>query len=271
MNYVNFHWGDWVRSTQDLTPLEKGVYIDLLQRYYQKERPITDEECKRIARAYANAEQEAMHYVLQTFFKKDAEGYRHARCDEEIAKANAVSEKRANAAKKSWASRQGSKSRAQHANAMRPQSNSTAKAEQVHSICKATPILHNSNTPIDKNPLTPLQGEGESAATAEADEKPKRKRAAAVARPEDVSEEVWEDFKTLRKAKRAPITETVIRKFRSEAEKAGISLEEAVQYSIFRGWQGFQADWYLKNRTKERATSTNRPLQREDMVYTDDF
>lgn len=252
MNYVNFHWGDWVRSTQDLTPLEKGVYIDLLQRYYQKERPLTDEECNRIARAYANAEQEAMQYVLQTFFKKDAAGYRHTRCDEEIAKANAVSEKRANAAKKSWASRQGSKNPAPDANAMRTQSKSTANAEQVQSICNATPILQYPNTPIDKNPLTPLQGEGEAVtATAEGDEKPKRKRVAAVPRPEDVSEEVWEDFKTLRKAKRAPITATAISGLRKEAEKAGLTLEGALRVCIKNGWQGFEASWVAKDDRSE--------------------
>lgn len=110
-----------------------------------------------------------------------------------------------------------------------------------------------------------------SSSSSESPEKPKRKRRTVVAKPQELTDQTWQDWKAQRNAKHAPITETVIRKFRSEAEKAGISLEEAVQYSIFRGWQGFQADWYLKNLAKERSTSTNRPLQREDMVYTDDF
>ena len=170
MNYVQFHWGDWVRSTQDLTALEKGVYIDLLQRYYQKERPLTDEECKRIARAYANAEQEAMQYVLQTFFTKDAEGYRNSRCDEEIAKANGVSRKRADAARKSWAKRNGVNPQG----SKQEQSKCTANAEQEQSKCKATPILHNSNTPISNNPLTPLQGENAAAVVEPSSEEKKK-------------------------------------------------------------------------------------------------
>ena len=102
-------------------------------------------------------------------------------------------------------------------------------------------------------------------------EKPKRKRRTTPAKPQELTDQTWKDWNAQRNAKHAPISETVVKKFRAEAEKAGISLEEAVQYSIFRGWQGFQADWYLKNLAKEKAISTNRPLQREDMVYTDDF
>lgn len=102
-------------------------------------------------------------------------------------------------------------------------------------------------------------------------EKPKRKRRTPPAKPQELTDQTWKDWNAQRNAKHAPISETVVKKFRAEAEKAGISLEEAVQYSIFRGWQGFQADWYLKNLAKEKAISTNRPLQREDMAYTDDF
>lgn len=160
MIFTQFHWGDWVRSTQDLTPLERGVYIDLLQRYYQKERPITDAECKRIARAYANAEQEAMQYVLQTFFTHEEDQWRHERCDAEIAKANAVSAKRADAAKRSWESRNTQKKRVNpefrakdEANAMQTQYERNANAEQVQSNCNASALLTNNQEPITNNQI----------------------------------------------------------------------------------------------------------------------
>lgn len=158
MIFTQFHWGDWVRSTQDLTPLERGVYIDLLQRYYQKERPIMDAECKRIARAYANAEQEAMQYVLQTFFTHEEDQWRHERCDAEIAKANAVSAKRADAAKRSWESRNTQKKRVNpefrakdEANAMQTQYERNANAEQVQSNCNASALLTINHKPITIN------------------------------------------------------------------------------------------------------------------------
>ena len=149
MNYVQFHWGDWVRSTQDLTPLERGIYIDLLQRYYLKERPLTDDECSRIARAYRDEEQKAMQYVLQTFFKREANAWRHDRCDEEIAKFNDISAKRSAAGRKSRASKDGvttNKSDGKVTSEDQLQSKCSANDEQLLNKCTSThyplPITH---------------------------------------------------------------------------------------------------------------------------------
>lgn len=67
-----------------------------------------------------------------------------------------------------------------------------------------------------------------------------------VEKPEDVSEQVWEDFLTLRKAKKAPVTATAINRIRNEATKASWTLEEALSECLMRGWQGFSADWVNK-------------------------
>lgn len=77
-------------------------------------------------------------------------------------------------------------------------------------------------------------------------EKPKKARNTPVKKPDDVKEQVWEDFNQIRKAKHAPLTETALNGIRREAEKAGISLEAALQTCCERGWQGFKADWYRK-------------------------
>lgn len=63
----------------------------------------------------------------------------------------------------------------------------------------------------------------------------------------DVTEQTKADFKKLRLAKKAPITERAMSAIRSEAEKAGISLETALIECCARGWTGFKADWYLKS------------------------
>lgn len=62
-------------------------------------------------------------------------------------------------------------------------------------------------------------------------------------RPEDVCESVWADYMKLRKAKRAPVTETVISGVRKEAAKAEMSLEDALKLCCAKGWQGFDASW----------------------------
>ncbi len=102
MNYVQFHVGDWDSSTRLLSPLEKGVYIDLLMLYYAVERPLMRSECERIARAYTDVEKQALEYVLDRFFMVDDDSYRHKRCDLEIEKIRAKSEKAASSAKARW-------------------------------------------------------------------------------------------------------------------------------------------------------------------------
>lgn len=72
------------------------------------------------------------------------------------------------------------------------------------------------------------------------------KRRGALTCPDDVTESVWADFLTLRKTKKAPVTETALVKIRNEAVRAGVSLEDALRECCSRGWQGFKADWMDK-------------------------
>lgn len=65
-----------------------------------------------------------------------------------------------------------------------------------------------------------------------------------IIRPENVSDQVWEDFILHRKNKKAPVTQTVINSLKEEADKAGITVEAALKECCVRGWQGFKADWY---------------------------
>jgi hypothetical protein len=68
-------------------------------------------------------------------------------------------------------------------------------------------------------------------------------RARAIPRPDDVFEQTWSDWLQLRKAKKAPVTETVLKSARSEAEKAGLPLDRFLAIWCARGSQGLQADW----------------------------
>lgn len=58
-----------------------------------------------------------------------------------------------------------------------------------------------------------------------------------------VASEVVADFRALRKAKKAPITETAVAGIQREAEKAGLTLEQALRACCERGWTGFKAEW----------------------------
>ena len=73
-----------------------------------------------------------------------------------------------------------------------------------------------------------------------------QKRTTSVATPSGVSDSVWQEFKTLRKAKKAPITQRAIDKISEEANLAGWTLEKALEECIVRGWQAFKAEWVAK-------------------------
>ena len=68
--------------------------------------------------------------------------------------------------------------------------------------------------------------------------------------PDGVSDLVWQDFVQLRKAKKAEITETAIKGIQKEADKAGYSLQEALETCCSRGWVGFKADWVKEDAKK---------------------
>lgn len=87
------------------------------------------------------------------------------------------------------------------------------------------------------------------------EEKPKRKRSSNVQKPESVSGQVWNDFCALRNKRRAPITETALKGIQREAEKAGITLEEALSTCCERGWQGFKAEWYRREKLEQKNAS----------------
>jgi len=85
--------------------------------------------------------------------------------------------------------------------------------------------------------------------------KPKRENATVVACPPDVGLQEWEDWLSLRKAKKAPVTETVLKSARKEAEKAGITLNAFLTIWCARGSQGLEASW-LKSDEKQNQTET---------------
>lgn len=95
--------------------------------------------------------------------------------------------------------------------------------------------------------LAPLDGgfslpEARSQSVSISKEKETHKARAPV-RPGEVSDGVWRDFLAVRKAKRAPLTETALTAIQREADSAGWALEDALAECVTRGWQSFKAAW----------------------------
>ena len=68
-------------------------------------------------------------------------------------------------------------------------------------------------------------------------------RAHPPQKPDDVDLRVWADWLELRKAKRAPVTQTVLDDAQREAAKAGMTLEAFLREWCSRGSQGLKAEW----------------------------
>jgi hypothetical protein len=67
----------------------------------------------------------------------------------------------------------------------------------------------------------------------------------SFAKPETVSQQVWDDYLKVRKAKKAPaMTATAMAGIEREAEVAGIDIQKAFEVCCERNWVGFKADWF---------------------------
>jgi hypothetical protein len=86
----------------------------------------------------------------------------------------------------------------------------------------------------------------------------KDKKATSVAMPDGISQSVWEDYKTLRKAKKAPVTQRVIDGMQEQADLAGWTLEKAMEECCIRGWQSFKAEW---------VAGKPKPFNRADIAH----
>lgn len=66
--------------------VEHGAYTLLLDRYYATQAPIPIDQAHRLTRARTREERAAVDAVLAEFFTESPEGWRHSRCDAEIAR-----------------------------------------------------------------------------------------------------------------------------------------------------------------------------------------
>lgn len=64
-----------------------------------------------------------------------------------------------------------------------------------------------------------------------------------IPKPDELDEQLWQDFLALRKQKKAPMTYTALHGIQREAKLASYSLTKALQTCCARGWQGFHHDW----------------------------
>ncbi len=129
-----------------------------------------------------------------------------------------------------------------------------ANFEKHQVINKKTPSKIKDLCELRQDYLTPTvvlpTGKEGNGKEVEKERKAPKVAATVVACPPDVKEQVWRDWLTLRKMKKAAVTETVVKSAQQEAIKANMSFNDFLVVWCRRGSQGLEADW-LKSHEKQ--------------------
>jgi uncharacterized protein YdaU (DUF1376 family) len=232
MKYYSHHMGDFDRATRHLDRIERSIYRDLIEVYYDTEQQLIldiSALCRKII-ARTQEEVTAVEQVLNEFFTKTHSGWYHDRCEAVIDEYRLSNSQKSIAGKASAAKKALKRQQAINVNSTDVEQSLNGSQTEDQRYDNGISTNHK---PITNNhkPIT-------------------NKEQKTIPSDEDlfsgVAEQVVVDFKKLRNKKKAAITKTAIDGIVREAEKAGLSLEAALMICCERGWTGFDADWVLK-------------------------
>ena len=107
MNHYPHHIGDFDKATRHLTRIERSVYRDLIELYYDTEAMLPLDTvwlCRKII-ARSDEESTAVQQTLNEFFTKTPTGWFHDRCEAELDLYRANNSQKSQAGKASAAAR----------------------------------------------------------------------------------------------------------------------------------------------------------------------
>ena len=99
----------------------------------------------------------------------------------------------------------------------KPSSSSNDFGEKTHTPAKKSKTKHSEQKPVDVKAYLAELG---------------------------VSKQACDDFIDFRKQARRPLTITAVNRLVNEANKAGLTVEQAIEYALFKGWHSFTANYY---------------------------
>ena len=138
------------------------------------------------------------------------------------------------------------------------ESASILPSPEESTVCTCDPRVNNAST----TPLVHTQVEGKGR---ERKGKGKEGNGAVVQRPDSVSEQIWNDWLSVRKKKGASsLTQTAWDKIVSEVQISGWTFENAISECCLRNWIGFKAEWVANNQNRSTETAYQKS-QREAM------
>lgn len=150
MNYYKFHIGDFTLATTHLDRIERSIYFDLINLYYDTELPICSDTHKIAKRIRALEHEDLITGILEEFFQFDDGVWRHTRCDAELEETYSKSNSAKRSADARWAKRK--------------RSDGNANAMRTHNERNANGMLPKTQDPLPTthNPLKDTTGESKA-------------------------------------------------------------------------------------------------------------
>ena len=250
MHYYQFNIGDYASHTSRLTPIEDLAYRRIMDLYYLNEQPLIGSALD-VSRELGLLEYtEQVEYVLSKFFTKTETGFSQKRIDLEIKKYknNAINKKKAGKAS---------------AKARRVKASSKVTGvEQVLNTCSTGEQQNINHKPITNNQLKDIK---------DIVVRPPKFNFKTELLALGVDAKKVDDWMAVRKSKKAVNTETALKGFLTQVDKANLTVSEAVTIAAESSWSGFKASWYANIKTDENKNADILAVSSESNWHEEDL
>jgi uncharacterized protein YdaU (DUF1376 family) len=85
MYYYSFDIDKWMKRTHHLLPEEEGIYLRLINHYYDTEKPLISDVIALARRLNLVAFRATMEQILDEYFELTEKGYENSKCEANIA------------------------------------------------------------------------------------------------------------------------------------------------------------------------------------------
>ncbi len=253
MHHYPHHIGDFDKATRHLSRIERSIYRDLLDLYYDSEvrLPLDLSILCRKVLAKSNEEATAVEQVLNEFFTKTATGWYQVRCEEVIEEYQSSNNQKSLAGKASAAKR-----------AIKRQQALNEIPTVVEQTLNGAPTNHKPIT-YNQEPKTINQDKSKDISA----KAPKFQFSKILIEEYGADPIAVRDWMKCRKS--STNTESAFNRILSESEKAGLSIAKVVLICAGRGWQGFEAEWLKPKAQGSPQAQQSRHSGFENIDYSE--
>lgn len=239
MKFYQFNPGDYLRDTAHLSLIEDAIYRRALDWLYSSEKPLPLDivAAARLLRVADHSA--ALGVILAEFLTETPDGWISNRANKQIEQYQKMQQGGADGAAKRWGKAGG------------------GSPDKGGDDLPITP----GNAPDNATPIAPPIGEPTGPLMLTNNQLPitnnHKKHTRRTASPGvfvsvvelvelGVDQQHASDWLAARKVKRLPLTRTAMQGVIDEAEKAGLTVAQAITLSAKESWGGFKASWVKK-------------------------